>query len=230
MDDQKETLFQKATPLPKSLNPQVVYNWKAPLRAYKKRSKNVLRFYLAISLLMTAIIFFIGDKILIIPIWSVIFLFYILTVTPPPIIENSITKFGVETVGITMRWEVLSHFYFSQRFGFIILTIVTRPPYNMHSYLIIPDEIVKKNVMRILAEHIVFQEKPQFTFTDKMIKALSYLIPDDEEEENIPAAIQIETKEKKGSSALGDIKDTLASFFQKSERTSPLHQSSEPNT
>ena len=226
MDDQKETLFQKATPLPASLNPQVVYSWKAPLRAYKKRSKNVLRFYLAVALLLTAIIFFLGDRILIIPIWSILFLFYVLTVTPPPEIENRITKFGIETAGITMRWEALSHFYFSQRFGFIILTVVTHPPYNMHAYLVVPDTIVKKDIVMILAEHIVFQERPQLAFTDKMIKLLSYLIPDDEEEEDVPATIKIEQKE--GSGKLKDIKDTLASFFQKPEKTSLSPQSSEP--
>src|SRR3989338_2648125 len=100
MDSPKETLFQTATPLPSSLNPQVLYSWKAPLRAYKKRGKKVLRFYLAVALLLTAIIFFLGDQILIIPIWAVLFLFYVLTITPPPEVENRITKFGIETAGI----------------------------------------------------------------------------------------------------------------------------------
>ncbi|PIZ65616.1 hypothetical protein COU87_03940 [Candidatus Roizmanbacteria bacterium CG10_big_fil_rev_8_21_14_0_10_39_12] len=228
MDSQKETFFQKATPLPSSLNPQVVYSWKAPLRAYKKRSKNVLRFYVAVALLLTAIVFFLGDRILIIPIWSILFLFYVLTITPPPEVENRITKFGIETAGITIRWEALSHFYFNQRFGFEILTIVTHPPYNMHAYLVIPDKTTQKNVVKILAEHIVFQEKPQLTMIDKMISLLSRLIPDDEEEENVPATIQVDRKDGEVAHGLGDIKDTLASFFQRPEKTSLSPQSSEP--
>lgn len=227
MEDQKETLFQKATPLPSSLNPQVLYSWKAPLRAYKKRSKNVLRFYLAVALLLTAIVFFLGDKILIIPIWSILFLFYVLTITPPPEVENRITKFGIETAGITLRWEALSHFYFNNRFGFTILTIVTHPPYNMHAYLVVPTDIVKKDTMRILAEHIVFLEKPTLTFTDRMIVALSHLIPDDDEEENVPATIQVDTQKQDKQGAVNEIKETLASFFQKPKETSHVPQSSE---
>src|SRR3989338_7186383 len=55
---QENILLQTATPLPSSLNPQVVYSWKAPLRAYKKRSKYILRFYIAVALLLSIIIIF----------------------------------------------------------------------------------------------------------------------------------------------------------------------------
>lgn len=226
MSQQQEAIFQQATPLPPSLNPQVLYSWKAPLRAYKKRSRYVLRFYVAVALLLTIIIFFLGDRILIIPIWSVLFLFYILTITPPPQVENRITKFGIETAGITLKWDVLSHFYFTERFHFTILTVVTQSPYYMHAYLVIPKDRIKKDVMKILAEHIVYQEKPQLGLTDRLINMLSYLIPDDEEGEDIPAKITMKPKEE---SKLDEVKDTLASFFQRQKKTSLSHQVNEPS-
>jgi hypothetical protein len=219
----QEPLVQSATPLPSSLNPQVVYSWKAPLRPYKKSSKKVLRFYIAVALLLTIIIFFVGDKILILPIWSVLFLFYVLTITPPPTVENKITKFGIETAGITLRWEVLSHFYFTQRFGFTIATLVTNPPYSFHAYMVLPSEGTKKSVMKILAEHIVFQDTPQMTITDRMINWLSYLIPEDEDESNPP-----KKNNKSEDGNLEQIKDTLASFFPKQKGHSPSHQAFAP--
>ena len=227
MGSQFGNLLYGATPLPSTLNPQVVYSWKAPLRAFKKRSKNVLRFYIAVAILLSAIIFFVGDKILIVPIWAVLFLFYVLTITPPPEIENKITKFGIETVGITLRWDVLSHFYFTKRFGFDILIIVTHPPYNMHSYLIIPSNKIKQDVMRILIEHIVFLDKPQLSLVDRMINIISYLIPDDDDNEAIPATISIKKDHKKNS--LLEVKDTLSSFFQKHEDPSRQQQIVSPN-
>ena len=78
-------------------NPQVVFSWKAPLRPYKKRSATIIHFYVAITLLLSLIVFFFGDKILMVPLWVVLFLFYVLTITPPPDITNSITQFGVYT-------------------------------------------------------------------------------------------------------------------------------------
>lgn len=226
MPQQEETIFQQATPLPPSMNPQVLYSWKAPLRPYKKRSKYVLRFYLAVALLLTAIIFFLGDRILIIPIWSVLFLFYILTITPPPQVENRITKFGIETAGITLRWDVLSHFYFTERFNFTILTVVTKPPYYMHAYLVVPKDRIKKDVMKILAEHIVYQEKPQLGLTDRLINVLSYLIPDEEDGEDIPAKITMKPQEE---NKIDEVKDTLASFFRRQKRTSPSRPINEPS-
>lgn len=163
-------------------NPQTVFSWKAPLRPYKKRSKLVLRFYLAVALLLSLIVFFFGDKILLIPIWAVLFLFYVLTITPPPEVENKISKFGLETAGITLRWETLSHFYFTSRFGFCILTVVSHAPYFYHAYLVVPNEDIKKSLMIILSEHLVFQEKPQRSLTDKMIDWFAKLIPDEEAE------------------------------------------------
>jgi hypothetical protein len=141
----------------------------------------------------------------------------VLTITPPPEVDNKITKFGIEAAGVTLRWEVLSHFYFTTRFNYVVLTVVTHAPYNFHSYMIIPDDNIRKQVMRILAEHIVYQEKPVLTFTDRMIHFLSYLIPDDEE-----TTTSKEVK-KAPEDKLTDIKDTLESFFQKPKSPSPSH-------
>ncbi len=165
-----------------SENPQVIFSWKAPLRPYKKRSALIIRFYLAVALLLSLIIFFFGDRILLIPVWTILFLFYVLTITPPPEVENKISKFGIETAGITLRWESLSHFYFGKRFGFHTLTIVSHPPFSYHLYLVVPNEEVKKQLLQILSEHLIYQEKPIKTFTDKLSGWLSSLVPDEEEE------------------------------------------------
>jgi len=171
-------------------NPQVVFSWKAPLRAYKKRGKLVLRFFLAVALLLSLIVFFFGDKILLIPIWALLFLFYVLTITPPPEVENKITRFGIETAGITLRWEVLSHFYFRKRFGFHILTIVSHAPYFYHAYLVVPNDNIKNSLITILSEHLIYQEKPQRSFTDKAVDWLSNLIPDEGESPAVVAKPQ----------------------------------------
>ena len=176
-----------ATPL--DPNPQMLFMWKAPLRPYKKRGKNVIRFYIALALLLSLIVFFFGDKVLLVPIWTILFLFYVFTITPPPEIENKITKFGIETAGMTIRWEVLSHYYFMKRFGFEVLTVVSHEPYSLHAYMVVPNEEVKKKIMAILSEHILFQEKPNRLFTDKMVDFFTKLIPDDEDTINTPASL-----------------------------------------
>lgn len=163
-------------------NPQLLLDWKAPLRPYKKRSSTILRFYLAVALLLSAIFFFFGDRILLIPIWALVFLFYILTITPPPEVENRITAFGIEAAGVTLRWESLSHFYFGKRFGFHTLTIVSRAPYFYHAYMVVPDDETKRRLISILSLHLMYQEKPEKTLTDKMLDFVSVVLPDEEED------------------------------------------------
>lgn len=161
---------------------QALLVWKAPLRPYKKSGKKVLRFFIAVALLLSIIVYFFGDNILLIPIWAVLFLFYTLTITPPPVVENKITRFGLEVAGITLRWETLSYFYFTNRFGYDVLTVVTVPPYSLQSYMVIPNAQIKQKVATILAEHLMYEDNPRRTLTDRLIEMLAHLIPEDEEE------------------------------------------------
>ncbi len=167
--------------LKETKNPQVVFNWKAPMRAYKKRGAGVIRFYGALAILLSLIVFFFGSKILLIPIWSLLFLFYVLTITPPPEVENKITRFGIETAGVTVRWESLSYFYFKKRFDYQVLTIVSHPPYYYRLYLVVSDKKTKDKLLSILSEHLIYYEKPRKTFTDKAIDFLTSLVPGEED-------------------------------------------------
>lgn len=162
-------------------NPQTIFSWEAPLRAYKKQSKGVLRFYLALALLLSLIVFFWGEKILVLPIWAMLFLFYTLTITKPPIVKNSITRFGLTTDSKTFRFDHLSYFYITNQFDYYMLVVVSQPPLSYHIYFVIPDEEVRDRVIEILSDYLIYQEHPRRTFTDKMIGVLSSLMPSDRE-------------------------------------------------
>lgn len=164
-----------------SLEPQdqTLMVWKAPLRPYKKRSTILLRFFLAVALLVSAIVFFFGDLVTIVPIWALLFLFYIFAITPPPIVDNRITVFGVETAGVMLRWDTLSHYYFDERLGYQVLVLVTHGPYYAHSYLVLPDNETKVSVNNVLNQHLMLMTNPPKTLTDKIIKFLSDLVPEE---------------------------------------------------
>ncbi len=166
-------------------NPQVIFAWKAPLRPYKRRGALILRFYLAVALLISGIVFFFGDKVLLLPIWALLFLFYVLTITPPPEVEHRITEFGVETASLPLRWEALSHFYFSYRFGFHMLVLVSHPPLNYHAYLVVPNEETKRQLKHILGLKLLYIDKPRKGVTERLIDALSTLIPNDDEQTTV---------------------------------------------
>lgn len=118
------------------------------------------------------------------------FLFYTLTITPPPEIENRITKFGIETAGNTYRWDFLSYFYFIQRFDYHILVIVTSPPIHYHIYLVMDSDQTMHTITNILSKHIIYQENPQKTFTDKLIDGFSSLMPKDKETQDATTSVE----------------------------------------
>ncbi len=161
-------------------NPQIIYSWEAPLRPYVKRSPFVMRVYISIGVLLSLIAIFFGDLPLMLMILAMLFIFFVFTVTPPPIITNTITQFGLETSGAVTRWDVLSHFYFTRRFNYDVLVLVTHEPYSHHFYIVVPNEVIKNKVAETVSAHILFQEKPARTLTDKLVDWFSqFLLTED---------------------------------------------------
>ncbi|HNQ31488.1 MAG TPA: hypothetical protein PKG71_02095 [Candidatus Woesebacteria bacterium] len=171
--------MDQSNPVASEMADQTLFTWSAPLRPFKKRSTTLLRFFLAVALLISAVVFFFGDLVTVVPIWALLFLFYIFAITPPPIIENRITVFGVETAGVMLRWDALSHYYFDERLGYRLVVLVTHGPYYAHSYLVMPDEDTRIKVSKILNQHLMCLTNPPKTFTDKIIRFLYGLIPEE---------------------------------------------------
>jgi hypothetical protein len=161
-------------------NPQELYSWEAPLRAYKRKPAGVLRFYIAVAVLLSIITYFFREYILIIPIWATVFLVYVLTITPPPKVRNAVMKFGIFAVNNTYPWETLSHFYFIKKFDYNILVVLRKAP-GMHPlYLVMPDKKTKAALLELLSDYLIYQEEPKKTLTDKLAEWLTTLMPEEE--------------------------------------------------
>ncbi len=163
----------------KETNPQILLYWRAPLRPYRRFNFKIFRFFLAVAILLSLIFVFFKAYTLIIPVWTLLFLFFALTVTPPPEVENKITVFGVETAGITVHWESLSYFYFEKKFGYDILNLVSHPPFNVHISMVVPDENVKKAAVLVLSKFLFYKDKPKKTFQDKLIEFFEKIVPEE---------------------------------------------------
>lgn len=158
---------------------QTLYSWEAPTRVYKKRSIAIMRFYLVISILISIILLFFGDKILVITVLGLFFLFYVLTTTTPDNTNHSVTKFGLELYGIHHSWDRLSRFYFVKRFEYDVLVVVGDDPYYEHAYAVIPTDKVKRDIIILLSRYLRYQKRPELTLTDKLVSYFSKIIPQD---------------------------------------------------
>lgn len=160
-------------------NKQVLFSWVDPYRAYKKTSTGVLRFYIALALLLTLLVYLISEAILIFPIWAVLFLGYVLTITPPHEVEYKITLFGIEISGKMYQWELLSSFYFTKRFDYDILVIIGQPPYYEQLYLVVSSQRDKEKIYEILQDKLIYIEKPSKSMTDKLANWVTTLMPEE---------------------------------------------------
>lgn len=175
--EQKETLREHPEHVSPT-NPQIIYSWAAPIRAYKKQTAGVLRFYAAVAVLLSLIVFFFREYILIVPIWTIMFLVYALTITPPENTNHAITKFGIHTARQIYPWESLSHFYFIKKFDYDIVVVFTHMTFTHPLYLVVPDTRTKNQVLQHLSHHLIYQESPNKTLTDKMAEWLTTLMPE----------------------------------------------------
>ena len=162
------------------VNPQIIFSWNAPLRPYKQKPAGVLRFYSALAILLCVIVVLFGDWILTLPIIAAVFLFYALTITPPSMVDYTITRFGIESSGVTYRWDSLSSFYILQKFDYFVIVVVGIMPIFNRLHLVCPQKKILDKVIDILSEHIVFVEKPQLTISDKIGQWFTYLLPNED--------------------------------------------------
>ncbi len=173
---------QAHTGASQSKNPQEIFAWTAPLRAYKKKSKGILRFYLALAILLSLFVAFFKEFILIVPIWAVLFLVYMLTITPPHSTRHAITKYGLHTGNRPYTWEELGAFYFMKKFDYDVLVILPQTSFGLPLYLVIDSAHTHTRVMHILSEHIIYLENPQKSTSDRLAEWLTSLMPEELEE------------------------------------------------
>jgi len=160
-------------------NPQTLLMWRSPLRPFVRRTSALIRFYIIIALLLSIIVVFFSDFILLIPVWVMVFISYVFTASQPPEVTHRITQFGVDTAGATYVWEDLSHFYFINRYHYDVLVLVSHAPYSTHVYVVVPENM-KTVVVNNLIKHLIYYDKAPRTFIDRSIDAFARLVPQED--------------------------------------------------
>lgn len=153
---------------------ELVYEWQAPSRPFKKHNRQYFTTILTIVLLLSLILFFAGQFLPIAVVVAVAFLAYILATIPPYTIVNRITNYGVRSEDDLYYWEELGRFWFEKKHDSEILYIeVARFP-NRLSLLIGSGS--KEEIREILSE-VLLEEKPPLNEIEKASQWLQKKIP-----------------------------------------------------
>ncbi|HKZ35716.1 MAG TPA: hypothetical protein VJ242_03305 [Patescibacteria group bacterium] len=178
-------LFRKKTPAPtptpvetKPIQPvelKTILSWQAPVRPFKKRDKEFFTTVAAIAFLVCVILLFIKEWLGIAVVASLVFVGYVLATVEPEKTEHEITTRGVKTGEKLYKWEELSRFWFTDKWGQQILNIDTRLRFPSRLIMLLADQSQDK-IKEILGKYLQLEE-PEVTFMDRSAKWLSDKIP-----------------------------------------------------
>jgi hypothetical protein len=158
----------------KPIPEDIVVEWQAMSRPFKKRTRQYFTTVAVIVLLISMILFFAGQFLPIAVVVSVAFLAYVLSVVPPGMVNHSITTFGIRVEGKLYYWDELGRFWFTDKFGEKLLHIeVARFPGRITLLL---GDISEADMTELLSE-VLINQKPAPTVLDKAAEWIQEKIP-----------------------------------------------------
>jgi hypothetical protein len=167
-------MVDSAAEMPKPIKEEVYLTWFSPSRLFKKRNKEYFTNIGAIVFLLTIILIFAREFLLVAAVLSIVFLIYVLSTVPPEEVEHRITNLGIESAGHFYRWEELAEFWMEEQWGQYIL--VLRPYFGARIIVLLGDQ-ERQMVRTHIAKHIPFREQPEKTWVDNAATWLTKKIP-----------------------------------------------------
>lgn len=165
---------QDSAPVQEKQTEQELLVWTSPSRLFKRRDKEYFTNIGAIVFLLTIILVFAREFLLIAAVLSIVFLIYVLSTVPPEDVTHRITNLGVESAGHFYRWETLTDFWFEEQWGQNILMI--RPIFGPHIVVLLGSED-KTKVRDLAARYIPYRHQPDKTWVDNAASWLTQKLP-----------------------------------------------------
>lgn len=160
--------------VPKPQPEELIFEWRAAARPFKKRNRQYYTTVALIVFLVSAILFFAGQFLPIAVVVTIAFLSYVLSSVPPQESLISITTYGIRFDDELFYWEELGRFWLDEKNGQEVINIeLGRFPNRVTLLYQKKDEPA---IIDVLSE-ILLQERPPLTSYERASKWLSEKIP-----------------------------------------------------
>ena len=161
------------TPEPKPLEPlEVLFNWKVPSRAFKLRDRQYFTTIFIIIFVLSLILVFIREFLLIGVILSLTFVYYVLSTVAPEEVEHKITTRGIVYAGTNYPYEGLLSFFFSKKYDSLLLNVNTKAKFPGRMFMLINKEEQGK-IEKILSKYLNQDEEPKLSFAERLSQQAS---------------------------------------------------------
>jgi len=164
----QEAVKEKDSPTPMVIVPEeakTLFAWKAPMRPFKRRSREYFTTLGAIVFLVVVILVFLKEWLLIGVVGAVGFVTYVLATVPPHEEEHTVTNKGIRTGERFYPWEWLQQFWFTDKLGEKLLLIQTKIA-SPRRLLLVLREVEEEKVKETLSKYMI-ADKPEETWLEK---------------------------------------------------------------
>lgn len=156
---------------------KVLISWQVASRPFKKRNREVFLTSGAIVALISLILLFAKEFLLIAVILSVYFVFWVLNSVAPDKTEHTITSKGIITGEKTYPWENLVRFWFTEKWDHQILNIETKKTFPRQLMILLPEgKMHLDKIKKILNENLK-REAPTNTWLNGASSWLQKKVP-----------------------------------------------------
>jgi hypothetical protein len=154
---------------------QEIFSWQSPSRLYKKRTREFYTTVGAIVLLLSIILIFAKEFLLVAVIFASAFVTYVLSSVEPETVEHQLTNKGIRTAKKMYPWQLLGRFWFEEKWKQTMVKIEL--PYQFPGeILMLVGQANKDEIEEILLQYLI-KQKPEPTFVEKASKWLQEKIP-----------------------------------------------------
>jgi hypothetical protein len=159
---------------------KLLLSWDAPSRPFKKRDREYYTTIAIIVFLLSLILFFAGQFLVIAVVLSLGFVSYVLASVPPDMIHVSITSFGIHLGDQMFYWQELGRFWFSTKYKADLMHVETARAFPAQLAILLGDKSPDE-VKKVMLKYSVF-EKPRPTWLDNAAKWMQEKFPLEKDE------------------------------------------------
>jgi len=146
---------------------QTLVSWKSPLRVFKKRNKKHFTNLIMVVFLISAVLVFFKEFLLVGVILALVFVAYVNSTIEPSEFEHKITTKGITSGGHTYLWEELKEFWLDQKGARTVLNVDTTVRFPGRLFIVLNEENTEE-VKRALSKYLSFREEQEVSWMDRM--------------------------------------------------------------
>lgn len=167
---------EDTTPTESPKEVKTLLKWESASRPFKRRDTKYFINLGIIIFVLAAILLFVQEFLLIGVLLALLFVSYVLGTVEPEKMDHKITNQGLTTGNRSYLWNELSDFWFTEKYGEVVLNVGTKIRFPARLLVLVPF-MDRDKVKEILVEYLPFREVAPTSWMDQTVDWVTAKLP-----------------------------------------------------